>query len=136
MKPLRPKVKRTRKGYIILESDVRSAMAVTKSNLAAARYLGISYNTYKKWAESYIDSETGKSLFVLHSAWDYENNKLKTYIPRGKSRKVNKGRYNQKLEDVLDGKFEKYPLTNLKERQFMQGLNLIAVNHVVLIITE
>ena len=122
MKPIRPKVKRTRKGYIILESDIRGAMAVTKSNLGAARYLGISYNTYKKWAESYKDSETGKTLFELHSAWDYENNKLKTYIPRGKSRKVNKGRHRQKLEDVLANKFTKYPLNNLKERLFHAGL--------------
>ena len=45
MKPLRPKVKRTRKGYIVLESDIRDAMTKTRSNLSAAKYLGISYNT-------------------------------------------------------------------------------------------
>ena len=89
-------------------------MRVTRSNLSAAKYLGISYNTYKKWAESYIDSETGKTLLELHSAWDYETNTIKTYIPRGKSRKINKGRHKQKLEDVLDGKYEKYPLNHLK----------------------
>ena len=116
MKPLRPKVKRTRKGYIVLESDIRDAMRVTRSNLSAAKYLGISYNTYKKWAEAYTDSDTGKTLLELHSAWDYETNTIKTYIPRGKSRNVNKGRHKQKLEDVLDGKYEKYPLNNLKER--------------------
>ena len=77
-----PKVKRTKKGYIILESDIRGAMKVTRSNLQAAKYLGISYNTYKKWAESYIDNESGKTLLELHSAWDYETNTIKTYIPR------------------------------------------------------
>ena len=122
MKPIRPKVKRTRKGYIVLESDIRDAMRVTRSNLSAAKYLGISYNTYKKWAESYIDSETGKTLLELHSAWDYETNTIKTYIPRGKSRKINKGRHKQKLEDVLDGKYEKYPLNHLKDRLFNAGL--------------
>ena len=122
MKPIKPKVKRTRKGYIVLESDIRDAMRVTRSNLSAAKYLGISYNTYKKWAESYIDSETGKTLLELHSAWDYETNTIKTYIPRGKSRKINKGRHKQKLEDVLDGKYEKYPLNHLKDRLFNAGL--------------
>ena len=122
MKPLKPKVKRTRKGYIVLESDIRDAMAKTRSNLSAAKYLGISYNTYKKWAEAYIDSDTGKTLLELHSAWDYETNTIKTYIPRGKSRKLNKGRHKQKLEDVLDGKHERYPLSNLKERLFHAGL--------------
>ena len=43
MKPLKPKVKRTKKGYIILESDIREAMRVTRSNLQAAKFLGISY---------------------------------------------------------------------------------------------
>jgi|TARA_R110000744_G_scaffold198345_3_gene317585 hypothetical protein len=122
MKPLRPKVKRTRKGYIVLESDIRDAMRVTRSNLSAAKYLGISYNTYKKWAEAYTDSDTGKTLLELHSAWDYETNTIKTYIPRGKSRNVNKGRHKQKLEDVLDGKYEKYPLNNLKDRLWNAGL--------------
>ena len=60
-----PKVKRTKNGYIILESDIRGAMKVTQSNLQAAKYLGVSYNTYKKWAESYIDNETGKTLLEL-----------------------------------------------------------------------
>ena len=88
-----PKVKRTKKGYIILESDIRGAMKVTQSNLQAAKYLGVSYNTYKKWAESYIDNETGKTLLELHSAWDYETNTIKTYIPRGKSRKNERIKY-------------------------------------------
>jgi hypothetical protein len=122
MKPLKPKVKRTRKGYIILESDIRDAMRVTRSNLQAAKFLGISYNTYKKWAELYIDSESGKTLLELHSAWDYETNTIKTYIPRGKSRKKTKGRHKQKLEDVLDGKYTKYPLNHLKQRLWNAGL--------------
>ena len=111
-----PKVKRTKKGYIILESDIRGAMKVTQSNLQAAKYLGVSYNTYKKWAESYIDNETGKTLLELHSAWDYETNTIKTYIPRGKSRKKTKGKHKIPLDEILDNKHEKYPLNHLKQR--------------------
>ena len=122
MKPLAPKVKRTKAGYIVLESDIRDAMRVTRSNKAAARDLGIGYKTYRKWAEVYIDTETGESLLKLHSAWDYERNTLKTYVPREKQRKENRHRAKQKLEDVLDGKYEKYPLTHLRSRLWNAGL--------------
>ena len=121
MKPLKPKVKRTRKGYIVLESDIREAMRVTRSNLQAAKFLGISYNTYKKWAEVYTDSETGKTLLELHSAWDYETKKLKSYIPHLKARKKNKGRHKTPLEDVLSNKVGGYPLNDLKFRLWRSG---------------
>ena len=54
-----------------------------------------------------LNTETGESLLKLHSAWDYERNTLKTYVPREKQRKENRHRAKQKLEDVLDGKYEK-----------------------------
>jgi hypothetical protein len=41
-------------------------MKMTKSNMACARYLGISYMHYSRYAKSYIDEETGKTLFDLH----------------------------------------------------------------------
>lgn len=42
------------------------AIENTKSNKAAARYLGVSYIHFKKWAKLYIDEATGKNLFELH----------------------------------------------------------------------
>jgi hypothetical protein len=45
---------------------VLAAMAKTKSNKAAARYLGVSYIHYKRWAKLYIDENTGLSLFESH----------------------------------------------------------------------
>ena len=45
---------------------VLAAMAKTKSNRAAARYLNVSYIHYKKYAKMYVDQETGKTLFELH----------------------------------------------------------------------
>jgi len=44
---------------------ILAAMAKTKSNMAAARYLNCSYQHYKKWAKLY-DSETHDSLFDEH----------------------------------------------------------------------
>ena len=44
---------------------ILAAMAKTKSNMAAARFLNVSYQHYKKWAKLY-DSETHDSLFDQH----------------------------------------------------------------------
>ena len=43
-----------------------AAHAKTQSNLAAARYLHVSYQHYRKFAKIYMDEATGKSLFDLH----------------------------------------------------------------------
>ena len=45
---------------------VLAAMAKTRSNRSAARYLNVSYQHYKKWAKFYKDDVTGKTLFELH----------------------------------------------------------------------
>ena len=44
---------------------ILAAMAKTKSNRAAARYLNVSYQHYKKWAKFY-ESNTHASLFEEH----------------------------------------------------------------------
>jgi len=44
---------------------ILAAMAKTKSNMAATRFLNVSYQHYKKWAKLY-DSETHDSLFDQH----------------------------------------------------------------------
>ena len=44
---------------------ILAAMAKTKSNMAAARFLNVSYQHYKKWAKLY-NSETHDSLFDQH----------------------------------------------------------------------
>lgn len=43
-----------------------NAMANTRSNRAAARYLNCSYIHYKQYAKLYKDEETGKTLFEKH----------------------------------------------------------------------
>ncbi len=48
------------------KEDILRAMRITKSNRSAARYLGCSYQHYKKWAKQYIDQKTGKTLFEIH----------------------------------------------------------------------
>jgi hypothetical protein len=46
------------------KQDILRAMRVTKSNMAASRYLNVSYNHYRKYAKSYFDGD--KTLFELH----------------------------------------------------------------------
>lgn len=54
------------KGFQLTEQQIREAMANSRSNKEAARWLGITDITYKKYAKSYIDETTGKTLFQLH----------------------------------------------------------------------
>jgi hypothetical protein len=48
------------------KEDILRAMRHTKSNRAAARYLGCSYQHYKPYAKLFNDEETGLTLFELH----------------------------------------------------------------------
>lgn len=43
-----------------------NAIAKTGSNHAAARYLNVSFNHWKKFAKLYLDEESGLSLFEVH----------------------------------------------------------------------
>ena len=48
------------------KEDILRAMKFTKSNRAAARYLGVSYQHYKPWAKLYKLEDEGLTLFELH----------------------------------------------------------------------
>ena len=51
----------------LTKEQILAAMAKTKSNMAAARYLNVSYQHYKKWAKIYEANEEGfKTLFDQH----------------------------------------------------------------------
>ena len=48
------------------KEDILRAMRFTKSNRAAARYLGCSYQHYKPFTKLHKDEETGLTLFETH----------------------------------------------------------------------
>jgi len=54
------------KGLALTKAQVLEAMANSRSNEEAARWLGIHYRTWKKYAKMYKDEETGKTLFDKH----------------------------------------------------------------------
>ena len=50
---------------ILTKEDIIRAQKVTRSNMAAARYLHVSYNHYKKYAKMYKNDE-GNTLLQSH----------------------------------------------------------------------
>ena len=54
-----------RPSKILTKEDILRAQKMTRSNMAAARYLHVSYNHYKKYAKMYKD-ENGVTLLEAH----------------------------------------------------------------------
>lgn len=80
---------------IYSKDDVLRAMRYTRSNRAAARYLGCSYQHYKIYAKLYVDEETNKTLFELHK------NQSGKGIP-----KHLKGKKEPALDAILNGQLD------------------------------
>jgi 5-methylcytosine-specific restriction endonuclease McrA len=103
---------------ILTKDDILRAHKYTKSNRAAARYLGVSYNVYKRYALTFVDNETGKTLFDKH------------LNRQGKGIKKHLGGYGQSkyyhkhpLEDILEGRVDvsNYTVDILKTRLIQEG---------------
>jgi hypothetical protein len=96
----------------LLKSDIERAMAMTKSNRAAARYLHVSYIHYKKYAKNYTDEE-GILLFDKH----------KNQSGKGISKFLsNKGK-EPALMDVIEGRvpIDSYTPEKLKNRLIQES---------------
>lgn len=99
----------------LTETQVRYAIANSYGASEAARFLNVSYNTFKMYAKMYIDEATGKSLFELH--------RKEVRPPSAKDEKsyhCNRG-YKVKLEDILSGKVSGYSAKKLRKRLLMSG---------------
>lgn len=90
--------------------QIKEACANTKSNMAAARYLNVHYNTFKKYAKMYTD-EDGKTLFEKHL------NEAGNGISKGYG--ANAG--GMRLEDIIAGKYPNYPANKYKQRLIRIG---------------
>ena len=97
----------------ISETEIRYAMENTKSNAAAARFLKVSFTTYKKYARMYTDSESGKTLYELHKN-QYGVGITKDVV------KAAGGRYS--IENILSGKHPTYPVWKLRNRILALGI--------------
>ena len=100
-----------RPAKIITKEQLLHAQKMTKSNMSAARFLGISYEHYKRYAKSYIDEETGKTLFDKH------------LNPMGKGIRKHLGGKDPDLKQLMDGELfvKSYNLNKYKDRLIQEG---------------
>jgi hypothetical protein len=104
---------RGRSALNLSESEIRYAMENTKSNSEAARFLKVSFSTYKKYAKQYTDSESGKTLWELH----------KNQAGKGINKDVTRataGPY--AIDRILDGDHPNYPVWKLRNRIIALGI--------------
>lgn len=88
----------------ILMEQIKAAQEKSRSALEAARTLGISYNTYKKYARMYGIFED-----------------LKNPTGVGIERRVGIRNNKYHIEDLINGKHLKYPLHKYKNKLFDSG---------------
>lgn len=98
---------------ILTKEDILRAMKMTRSNLAAARYLHVSYNHYKKYAKMYKNDD-GITLLEAHK------NQSGTGIPKF----ALKGSSKIPLMDLLEGRvpIEHFKAKEIKQRLIFEGM--------------
>jgi hypothetical protein len=97
------RLKKGRGSRPMLESEIKEAQEHATTAIGAARYLGISYRSYKKWATRF-------GMFKINP-WG-KGDKKKYWEP-------NKGKY--PLNQLLEGKFPNYPIFRLKDLLIRSG---------------
>ena len=102
-----------RPAKILTKEDIIRAQKVTRSNMAAARYLHVSYNHYKKYAKMYKD-ENGVTLLEAHM------NQAGEGIPKFAISGID----NIPLLDVLEGRvpIEHFDPRKIKARLLSEGM--------------
>jgi hypothetical protein len=97
------------RGLQLTEAQLREAMANTRSNKEAARWLGITDITYKKYSKNTFDEATGKSLFELH----------KNQSGKGMPKNWAGGVWKKDLDDML---VENQPINSKKIARLKESL--------------
>jgi hypothetical protein len=88
----------------LLESQIKAAQEVSRSAFEAARTLGVSYNTYKKYAKLYGVFEDLKNPYGIGIE---------------KAKKIKNKKYH--IDDLIAGKHIRYPLHKFKNKLFDSG---------------
>ena len=102
-----------RPSKILTKEDIIRAQKVTRSNMAAARYLHVSYNHYKKYAKMFKNDE-GVNLLEVHK--NQEGKGIPKFALKGKDRIP--------LMDLLEGRvpIEHFDAKDIKVRLILEGL--------------
>ena len=91
------------KRFVLTKNMIEESQKHSKSNMEAARWLKVSYNTYKKWAKYYnvFDNHINQAGVGIKKGW---------------------GTYKIKMEDIFSGNTKcNYPLSILKKRLVEEG---------------
>ena len=98
---------------ILSKEDILRAQKMTRSNMAAARYLHVSYNHYKKYASMY-KNDGGVTLLEVHK------NQSGSGIPKFALKSSSK----IPLMDLLEGRvpIEHFNAKEIKQRIIFEGL--------------
>ncbi len=109
------------KGYQLNEAQIKYACDNTTSNSEAAKWLRISFATWKKYAKSYIDSETGKTLYDLHRDNGFAK---RLVLPQTRYRRKASAPWAFQptpIDEVFANKHPKYSLHAFKSRLIKEG---------------
>lgn len=101
LKPLKIKGRR----FVLTKKMILESQKHTKSNMEASRWLGVSYNTYKKWSKYY-------DIFEQH------------LNPKGYGVKKGWATYKISIDDIISGKRKppnRYSLAVFKKRLTEEG---------------
>ena len=104
---------RGRSALNLSESEIRYAMENTKSNSEAARFLNVSFTTYKKYAKQFIDSKSDKTLWELHK--NQAGKGIRKDIVQATA-----GPYS--IDKLLQGEYPNYPVWKLRNRILALGI--------------
>jgi len=94
--------------------QILGAVNKTKSNRAAARYLGVSYIHYKKWAKNYDATEEGyPNLFEQH----------KNQSGKGIPKFLNGSKKNPAILDIIEGRVDPshFDAAKIKDKLIADG---------------
>lgn len=98
------------------EVSLRFAIANCRSAGECARFLNVHYNTFKKYAQSFVDFETGKTLFEL-SKETYQ-----TKLPEKKRRSKSLIRQRDTVERIITNQTKNYLGLRLMDDLIYYGL--------------
>jgi hypothetical protein len=98
---------------ILTKEDILRAQKMTRSNMAAARYLHVSYNHYKKYAKMFKNDD-GVNLLEFHK--NQEGKGIPKFALKGKDRIP--------LMDLIEGRvpIEHFEAKDIKARIILEGL--------------
>ena len=101
-KPINRPIRIPGKRFIITERTVKRAIENTKSNAEAARWIGVAFNTYKKYAK-------------IHGLWEQHKNQAGIGVKKGWAS------YRVLMEDIFNGRKIGYTIGQFKKRLISEG---------------